>query len=150
MRCDAETFSFQQKMDTVLSGSANNTPHESWPLAQPHTTKHFRPRPSTQMTPKSSLALVAALLAVLSPSAAIEYTVKTCAELADVDDTLVTSLVIDSSTFVCDEYTRFRVRNGMFLKATGSSVAFSNFAMKVLGELTVEPDVAFTGVNDEV
>eukprot|EP00903_Cladosiphon_okamuranus_P018939 g17418.t1 len=106
---------------------------------------------SMQLTPKSSLALVAALLsAVTYPSSAIEYTVTTCADLADVDDKLVTGLTIDSSTFVCDEYTRFRVRNTMTLKATGPAVAFDNFAMKVLGELTVEPDVSFTGVNDEV
>lgn len=103
------------------------------------------------MVLKLSLALVAALLAVLPyDSTAIEYTVTTCTDLADVDDTLVTSLIIDSSTFACDEYTRFRVRNGMLLKATGPTVAFDNFAMKVLGELTVEPDVSFTGVNDEV
>lgn len=38
----------------------------------------------------------------------------------------------------------------MTLKATVPAVEFSNFSLKVLGELTVEPDVAFTGVVDQV
>lgn len=38
----------------------------------------------------------------------------------------------------------------MTLKATGPAVKFSNFSLKVLGELTVEPDVVFTGVVDQV
>ncbi|CAN0215543.1 unnamed protein product [Scytosiphon promiscuus] len=95
-----------------------------------------------------SLALIATLLA--GPANAVEYTVQTCADLADVDDTLATLLTIDSSTFACDEYTRFRVRNTMTLKATGASVEFSNFSLKVLGGLTVEPDVTFTGVVEQV
>ena len=99
------------------------------------------------MKTASPLALIAALLA--APATAVEYTVKTCAELADVDDTLVTVLTIDSGTFGCDEYTRFRVRNTMTLKATGP-VEFVNFSLKVLGKLTVEPDVAFVGVVDQV
>ncbi|CAM9828349.1 unnamed protein product, partial [Hapterophycus canaliculatus] len=100
------------------------------------------------MKPATSLTLIAILLA--GPAAAVEYTVQTCADLSDVDDTLATVLTIDSSTFVCDEYTRFRVRNTMTLKATVSSVDFSNFSLKVLGELTVEPDVLFSGVVDQV
>eukprot|EP00903_Cladosiphon_okamuranus_P018941 g17419.t1 len=103
------------------------------------------------MASELSLVLVATLLSALcTTSTAIEYTVATCADLADVDDKLVTGLNIDSSTFVCDEYTRFRVRNTMTLKATGPAVAFSNFSMKVLGALTVEPDVSFTGVVRQV
>ncbi|CAN0128428.1 unnamed protein product, partial [Scytosiphon promiscuus] len=99
------------------------------------------------MKPASSLALIATLLA--GPAAAVEYTVQTCADLADVDDTMATVLTIDSSTFACDEYTRFRVRNTMTLKATADSVDFSNFSLKVLGDLIVEPDVVFTGVVDQ-
>ncbi|CBJ25812.1 asn/thr-rich large protein family protein [Ectocarpus siliculosus] len=95
-----------------------------------------------------SLTLIASLLA--APAAAVEYTVATCADLADVDDTQVTSLTIDASTFACDEYTRFRVRNAMTLKATVPAVEFGNFSLKVLGELTVEPDVMFNGVVDQV
>ena len=100
------------------------------------------------MKPSSALAVFASLLT--APAAAVEYTVSTCAELASVDDTLATGLTIDSSTFACDEYTRFRVRNTMTLKATGTAVDFSNFSLKVLGELTVEPDVTFTGVVQQV
>ncbi|CAN0384567.1 unnamed protein product, partial [Ectocarpus fasciculatus] len=95
-----------------------------------------------------SLTFIASLLA--APAAAVEYTVATCADLADVDDTQVTSLTVDASTFACDEYTRFRVRNSMTLKATVSAVEFGNFSLKVLGELTVEPDVMFNGVVDQV
>lgn len=61
---------------------------------------------------------------------AIEYSVTTCADLADVDDTLMTTLIIDSSTFVYNENTRFRVRNTMSFKATVPAVAF-DFAMKI-------------------
>ena len=100
------------------------------------------------MKPASSFAFIAALLA--APAAAVEYTVKTCAELADVDDTLATILTIDSSTFGCDDYTRFRVRNVMTLKSPVAEVEFVNFSLKVLGELTVEPDVTFAGVFEEV
>ncbi|CBN76928.1 asn/thr-rich large protein family protein [Ectocarpus siliculosus] len=95
-----------------------------------------------------SLTLIAGLLA--APAAAVEYTVATCADLADVDDTQVTGLTIDTSTFACDEYTRFPVRNSMTLKATVAAVEFGNFSLKVLGELTVEPDVTFNGVVDQV
>ncbi len=59
-------------------------------------------------------------------------------------------LTIDTSTFSCDEYTRFRVRNTMTLKASVPAVEFSNFSLKVLGELTVEPDVVFSGVVEQV
>eukprot|EP00903_Cladosiphon_okamuranus_P014210 g13202.t1 len=96
----------------------------------------------------ASFVLIAAILA--APATAVEYTVSTCADLADVDDTLATGLTIDSATFSCDEYTRFRVRNTMTLKATVPAVEFSNFSLKVLGELTVEPDVTFTGVVEQV
>ncbi|CAM9677141.1 unnamed protein product [Ectocarpus fasciculatus] len=96
----------------------------------------------------SSLVLIAGLLG--APAAAVEYTVATCAELADVDDTQVTGLTIATSTFACDEYTRFPVRNSMTLKATVAAVEFGNFSLKVLGELTIEPDVTFNGVVDQV
>lgn len=101
------------------------------------------------MKPVSYFALIIALVAA-TPAGAVEYTLSTCADLADVDDTLATGLTIDSTAFACDEYTRFRVRNTMTLKATGPSVEFSNFSLKVLGELTVEPDVVFSGVAGEV
>ena len=105
----------------------------------------MQPKP---MKSALSIAAVAALLA--APAAAIEYTVSSCADLADVDDTLATGLTIDSSTFACEEYTRFRVRNTLTLKATGPAVEFSNFSLKVLGELVVEPDVTFLGVVEQV
>ena len=38
----------------------------------------------------------------------------------------------------------------MTLKATVPAVEFGNFSLKVLGELTVEPDVMFNGVVDQV
>lgn len=101
------------------------------------------------MAPYSSLAFIAAIVAAPAV-AAVEYTVTTCADLADVDDTLVTGLTVGSSTFACDEYTRFRVRNTMTLKASVPEVAFSNFSLKVFGELIVEPDVGFSGVVDQV
>ncbi|CAN0399321.1 unnamed protein product, partial [Ectocarpus sp. 12 AP-2014] len=69
--------------------------------------------------------------------------------LADVDDTQATGLTIDASTFACDEYTRFRVRNSMVLKATAPAVDFGNLSLKVLGELTVEPGVMFNGIVDQ-
>ena len=64
---------------------------------------------------------------------------------------MTTSLVIKASPFVCDEYTRFRVRNGMTLAATVPEVLFSNFSLKVVGgDLTVEPDVVFNDVLEQV
>eukprot|EP00903_Cladosiphon_okamuranus_P007798 g7547.t1 len=101
------------------------------------------------MKPVSSFARIIAALVAATHASAVEYTVSTCADLADVDDSLATGLTIDSAAFACDEYTRFRVRNTMTLKATGPSVEFSNFSLKVLGELTVEPNVIFSGVEGE-
>ena len=84
------------------------------------------------------------LALIVASVSAIDYEVASCAELADIDDTTVTSLTITSSTFECDSYTRFRVRNDMVLKSD-AAVNFSNFALKVLGTLTVESDVTFRG-----
>ena len=89
------------------------------------------------------------LALIVASVSAIDYEVASCAELADIDDTTVTSLTITSSTFECDSYTRFRVRNDMVLKSD-AAVNFSNFALKVLGTLTVEPDVTFRGVTEQV
>lgn len=89
------------------------------------------------------------LAAVAASVNAVDYEVASCAELADIDDTTVTSLTITSSDFACDSYTRFRVRNDMVLKAD-SEVVFSNFALKVLGTLTVEPNVTFQDVVEQV
>lgn len=89
-------------------------------------------------------------LAVIAASVnGMDYEVASCAELADIDDTTVTSLTITSSPFLCDSYTRFRVRNDMVLKSD-SAVEFSNFALKVLGTLTVEPDVTFQDVTEQM
>ena len=101
---------------------------------------------------KAIIARIAIASAILASTAnAVEYTVAACADLADVDDTAITSLVITASPFECDEYTRFRVRNGMTLTATVPEVVFSKFSLKVVaGNLTVEPDVVFTGVVEEV
>lgn len=89
------------------------------------------------------------LAAIAGSVNGIDYEVAACAELADVDDTTVTSLTITSTPFQCDSYTRFRVRNDMLLKSD-SPVVFSNFALKVLGTLTVEPDVTFQDVTEQV
>ncbi|CAM9828624.1 unnamed protein product [Pylaiella littoralis] len=100
---------------------------------------------------RSSYLTFVAAIALAAPAMALEYIVTTCADLADVDDTLATSLTINSGTFACDEYTRFRVRNTMTLKSSvAGEVEFSNFSLKVLGDLTVEPDVTFTGVVEQV
>ncbi len=50
------------------------------------------------MKPASSLSLLASLLALAAPAIAVEYTVTSCAVLADVDDTVVTgaSLLLTS------------------------------------------------------
>ena len=95
------------------------------------------------------IVVVSAVLA--STASAVEYTVASCAELDEADDTAITSLVITASPFECDEYTRFRIRNGMTLTATVPEVVFSDFSLKVVaGNLTVEPDVVFTGVFEQV
>lgn len=80
---------------------------------------------------------------------AIHYHVASCAELEGIDDGTITSLTITRRDFECDEYTRFRVRNDMTLKSD-SPVIFTNFALKVLGDLTVEPDVTFQSVTGQV
>lgn len=104
------------------------------------------------MTPISRILSPPALIAAHSaaPAAAVEYTVKTCADLVDVEDTLVKVLTVATSTFACDEYTRFRVRGAVTLKANVPVVEFVNFSLKVLGELTVEPNVVFSGVVEQV
>ena len=89
-------------------------------------------------------------LAVIAASVnAMDYEVASCAELRDIDDTTVTSLTITSTPFECNSYTRFPVRNDMVLKSD-SPVEFSNFALKVLGSLTVEPAVTFQDVTEQV
>lgn len=95
-----------------------------------------------------SIAFVSAILA--STGAAVEHTVGSCADLADVDDTTITSLTITTSPFECDEYLRFRVRNSMTLEATVPEVVFSNLSLKVLGNLTVDADVTFSDVLEQV
>ncbi len=42
------------------------------------------------------------------------------------------------------------MRNTMTLKASVPAVEFSNFSLEVLGELTIEPDVVFSGVVEQV
>ncbi|CAM9270131.1 unnamed protein product, partial [Laminaria digitata] len=88
------------------------------------------------------------LAAVTASVKGIDYEVASCAELKDIDDTTVTSVTITSTPFECDSYTRFRVRNSMVLKSD-SPVEFTNFALKVLGTLTVEPDVTFQDVTEQ-
>ena len=95
--------------------------------------------------------LLFVLAALASTAAAVEYTLASCADLSAVDDTVTTSLVITASPFPCDEYTRFRVRSGMTLVATVPEVVFSNFSLEVVGgDLTVEPDVVFNDVLEQV
>lgn len=80
----------------------------------------------------------------------VDYEVASCAELAGVDDSTVTSLTVTSTPIECDSYTRFPVRNDMTIKSDLAGVVFSNFALEVLGSLTVEPDVIFYSVTDQV
>lgn len=47
-------------------------------------------------------------------------------------------------------YTSFLVRNTMTIRATVPEVILSNFSLQVLKELTVEPDVVFQSVDQEV
>ena len=79
----------------------------------------------------------------------IDYEVASCAELADIDETTVTSLTITSAYFECDYYARFQVHNDMILRSD-TAVVFINFALKVLGNLTVSPDVTFVDVTEQV
>eukprot|EP00752_Nemacystus_decipiens_P008426 g7530.t1 len=54
---------------------------------------------------------------------------------------------LTSSDFSCEKYTRVSIRTDMVLKSSVGKVSFNNFALKVYGSLTVEPDVSFTGVT---
>ena len=92
------------------------------------------------------VALVAATAAAVN---GVEYDVASCAELQDIDRSTVTSITITSSPIVCDSYTRFRVRNDLVIKSD-SPVVFSNFALRVQGNLIVEPDVTFKDVTEQV
>lgn len=80
---------------------------------------------------------------------AIRYDVASCAELADIDSTTVTSLNITSEYFECESYTRFPVHNNMTVWSD-TSVVFINFALEVLGSLTVAPDVTFRDIKEQV
>lgn len=55
----------------------------------PHFTLHTTPR---IMKPAPSLSLLASLLALAATVTAVEYTVTSCADLADVDDTDATGM----------------------------------------------------------
>lgn len=85
------------------------------------------------------------LAAVVSRAKAVD--VGSCSEFAAVDRKVVTEVTITSSDFSCDEYTRLAIRTDMVLKSSVGKVSFNNFALKVYGSLTVEPDVSFTGVT---
>ncbi|CAM9393056.1 unnamed protein product [Sphacelaria rigidula] len=95
------------------------------------------------------MPLFALLTAVslVSTANAVAYEVASCAELAGIDDTTVTEITVTSPTIECNDYTRFRVRNAMTLSATVPDVTFSNMAFKVLGELTVQPNVVMKDVG---
>lgn len=81
---------------------------------------------------------------------AVKYDVATCAELADIDDATVTTLNIISEYFECDSYTRFQVHNDMTLRSDRAALVFINFALEVLGDLIVVPDVTFRDVTEQV
>lgn len=89
------------------------------------------------------------LATVVISAGAVHYDVASCVELESIDDTTVTSLTILSTPFECDSYLRFRVRNNMTMKSD-SAVVFTNFALKVLGTLIVEPDVTFQNITEQV
>lgn len=99
---------------------------------------------------RSACALLIALVAWCTPVIAMEHEVSTCAELASVDGTTATTITITSSSIECDSYTRFVVRNTLVVKATATEVTFKNFAFKVYEALTVEPNVVFQDVVNEV
>lgn len=93
-------------------------------------------------------ALISTIFAVRVQG--IVYDVASCDELRAVDDDIATGLTITADAIDCSVYTRFRVRNGMIITATVPEVTFSNFSLKVLGDLTVEPGVVFQSVYNEV
>lgn len=118
-------------------------------MTTPDHRSQVLPRAVLKM--KTAAAYLGAFLAGTVPTAnAVGYEVASCADLSLVDEDTVTVLTVTSSTLVCSKYTRFRVRNGMILSAVVPEVTFSNFAFKVLGELTVEPDVIFKDVYLQV
>lgn len=73
--------------------------------------------------------------------------VGSCTEFAAVEREVETEVTITEADFACDEYTRLSIRSDMVLKSSVGKVTFTNFALKVYGSLTVEPDVVFTGVS---
>lgn len=93
-------------------------------------------------------ALASAAVAV--PIHAVVYNVSTCDEFLAIDDRVATGLAITSKAVDCSTYTSFIVRNAMTVTATVPEVTLSNFSLQVLGELTIEPDVIFQIVDQEV
>ncbi|CAB1113980.1 unnamed protein product [Ectocarpus sp. CCAP 1310/34] len=93
-------------------------------------------------------ALSAALFAgAVRSGARAAVNVGSCTEFAAIDRKVETEVTITEADFACDEYTRLSIRSNMVLKSSVGKVTFSNFALKVYGSLTVEPDVVFTGVS---
>lgn len=105
---------------------------------------------------KTAPGLGLLLIAVVAfPAGAIHYDVASCAELGNIDNATVTSLTIINSPFECDSYTRFPVLVDLILKFDSTSTApaalvLTNFALQVKGTLTVDPDVVFQGVTEQV
>ena len=86
-----------------------------------------------------------ALAATAAPVWSID--VATCQEFAAVDRETETEVTVTNAVFSCEEYTRLSIRSDMVLKSSVGPVTFSNLALKVIGSLTVEMDVEFTGVE---
>ncbi|CAM9388259.1 unnamed protein product [Ascophyllum nodosum] len=73
--------------------------------------------------------------------------VATCQEFAAVDRATEAEVTVTNAVFSCEEYTRLSIRSDMIIKSSVGPVTFSNLALKVIGSLTVEMDVEFTGVE---
>lgn len=89
----------------------------------------------------------ATAIAGLPSARAISISVSSCTELARMDPDVTTELTVTKDTLICEDYTRIRIKSGLVLMSTASKLTFSNVAFKVWGDLTVEPDVVFTGVS---
>lgn len=96
--------------------------------------------------------LVAAVLAatITLQAFANAVDVGTCAEFAAVDLTTETEVTITNADFTCDQYTRLSIKSDLVLTSSSGAVTFTNFSLKVVGSLVVEPDVIFTGISDVV
>lgn len=129
----------------VQQATPCTTPLPSHSLPMFVTTTHTLP--TMKAAAVVSFAILACSVCTVKATA---YEVASCADLASIDTSTITALTVTSSAFECSEYTNFHVRNTMTLSATVPAVTFSNFALEVLGELSVDMDVVFSNVYNQV